>query len=144
MSYHMTIVGCFSSLYIVLQTTIHRNHRDTVYVGTKFTLSVDISLRSVRVNTLNVTWLRGNYTIASDTRTTVSAVSGSEKSYTASLTYSPITISDSGQITANISVYVGSYESICSWTSATEHLLVHGISLFKGSIIIVNVIFTLL
>ena len=50
------IIVCFSSLYIVLQTTIHRSHTDTVYVGTKFTLSFDISLRAVRVKTtLNIT-----------------------------------------------------------------------------------------
>ena len=97
-----------------------------------FTLSVDISLRSVTVNTtLNVTWSKGNDVIANDTRTTIFAVSGSGDSYTASLTYSPITISDSGQYTATISLYVGPYESMCSWTSATyTDLLVHGIEFF--------------
>ena len=52
---------------------------------------------------LDITWRRGNDVIANDTRTTVSAVCGSGDNYTASLTYSPITISDSGNITANVS-----------------------------------------
>ena len=108
---------------------IRRSHTDTVYAGTKFTLSVNISLRSMRVKTtLNVTWSRGNDVIANDTHTTTSTASGSGDSYTASLTYSPITISDSGQITATISLYVGPYESMCSWTSAPDtYLNVHGI-----------------
>ena len=134
-SHYITIIVYFSSLYIVLQTTIYRSHTDTVYAGTMFTLSVDISLRSVTVNTtLNVTWSRGSDVIANDTRTTVSAVNGSGDSYTASLTYSPITISDSGPITANVSLYVGPYESMCSGTSDTdtELLVVYGIS-FKGN-----------
>ena len=132
--FHIIIV-CFSSLYIVLQTTIHRSHADAVFTGTKFILSVDISLRAVRVkSTLNITWSRGYDVIANNTRTTVSAVSSSGDSYTASLTYSPITISDSGQITANVSLYVGPYNSMCSWTFATdtELLVVYGIS-FKGN-----------
>ena len=104
-----------------------------MYAGTKFTLSVDISLRSVTVNTtLNVTWSRGNDVIANDSRTTVSDVSGSGDSYTASLTYSPITTSDSSTITATIFLSVGPYESMCSWTSATDtDLLIHGIKFLK-------------
>ena len=112
---------------------IRRSHTDTVYAGTKFTLSVDISLKSVTVKTtLNATWSRGNDVIPNDTCTTVSTVSGSGDNYTSSLTYSPITISDSGRITATISLYVGPYESMCSWTSATDtDLLVHGNSFLK-------------
>ena len=113
---------------------IHRSHIDTVYAGTMFTLSVDISLRSVTVNTtLNVTWSRGNDVIANDSRTAVTAVSGSGDSYTASLTYSPITTSESDQITVNVSVYVGSYESICfqTFVTATETLTVQGTLLEK-------------
>ena len=67
-------------------------------------LTADIFLNGVDGNiSLDITWRRGNDVIDNDTRTTVSAVSGSGDSYTASLTYSPITISDSGQITANVS-----------------------------------------
>ena len=64
-------------------------------------LTADISLSGVNGNiSLDITWSRGNDVIANDTCTTVSAVSGSRDSYTASLTYSPIT---SGSITANVS-----------------------------------------
>ena len=114
---------------------ITRSHSDTVYAGTKFALSVNISFSSLRMNkTPNVTWSRGKDVISSGTRTTVSPVSGSGDSYTASLTYSPITISDSGQITATvtISVYFGPYKSMCSRTFATDtgKLVVHGISFY--------------
>ena len=112
---------------------IRKSHTEsTVYAGTMFKLSVDILLSAVRVKTLNVTWSRGNDVITSDTRTTVSVVSGSGDNYTASLIYSPITISDSGRITVTISLSVGSYESMCSWTSATDtDLNVHGIEFLK-------------
>ena len=130
----MTIIDDTQFFSIVPQPDmeITRSHSDTVYAGTKFTLSVDISFNSLRMNItlmISVTWSRGNDVIANDTRTTVSAVSSSGDSYTASLTYSPITISDSGLIKVNISAYVDPYESICSRTSATdtERLVVHGI-----------------
>ena len=89
--------------------TISKSRSGPVYAGTEFVLTADISLSGVNGDiSLDITWRRGNDVIASDTHTTVSAVSGSGDSYTASLTYSPITISDSGQITANVSP---SYES---------------------------------
>ena len=89
--------------------TITKSRSGPVYAGTEFVLTADISLSGVNGDiSLDITWRRGNDVIASDTRTTVSDVSGSGDSYTASLTYSPITISDSGQIIANVSP---SYES---------------------------------
>ena len=89
--------------------TISKSRSGTVYAGTEFVLTANISLSGVNGDiSLNITWRRVNDVIASNTRTTVSAVSGSGDSYTASLTYSPITISDSGQITATVSP---SYES---------------------------------
>ena len=66
-------------------------------------LTAAISLNGVHVNRLNITWNKGNDVIASNTRTIVSPVSGSGDSYTASLTYSPITTSDGGNITATVS-----------------------------------------
>ena len=84
--------------------TITKSRSGTVYAGTEFVLTADISLSGVnRYISLDITWRRGNNVIASDTRTTVSSVSGGGDRYTASLTYSPITISDSGNITANVS-----------------------------------------
>ena len=79
-----------------------------MYAGTVFALSVDISfsdLSGVDVDiSLDISWSRGSDVIGNDSRTTVSAVSGSGDSYTASLTYSPITTSDSGLITATVTV----------------------------------------
>ena len=67
-------------------------------------LTADIFLSGVDGNiSLDITWRRGNDVIDNDTHTTVSAVSSSGDSYTASLTYSPITISNSGSITTNVS-----------------------------------------
>ena len=84
--------------------TITKSSDGPVYAGIEFVLTVDIFLSGVNGDiSLDITWSRGNDVIASATRSTVSAVSGSGDSYTASLTYSPITISDSGQITATVS-----------------------------------------
>ena len=53
---------------------------------------------------MTVRWRRGNNAIGNDTRTSVSAVSGSGGIYTASLNYSPISISESGTFTATVVV----------------------------------------
>ena len=84
--------------------TITKSRSGPVYAGTEFVLTADISLSGVNGDiSLDITWRRGNDVIDSDTRITVSSVRRSGDSYTASLTYSPITTSDSGQITANVS-----------------------------------------
>ena len=94
---------------------ISRSRSGSVYAGTGFVLSADISfsdLSAVDVDlSLDVSWSRDSDVIAndsdvmaSDTRTTISAVSGSGESYTASLTYTPIATSDSGQVTATVTV----------------------------------------
>ena len=87
--------------------TITRSHSDSVLVGTELVLTADISFSDqsrVNVNkSLDILW-RLNDIIINDSHITISAVSGSGDSYTASLTYSPITISDSGQITATVTV----------------------------------------
>ena len=84
--------------------TISKSHSGPVYAGTEFVLTADISLSGVNGDiSLDITWRRGNDVIASDTHITVSSVRGGRDRYTASLTYSPITISDSGNITAHVS-----------------------------------------
>ena len=84
--------------------TISKSRSGPVYAGTEFMLTADISLSGVNGDiSLDITWNRMNDVIAIDTRTTVSVVSGSGNSYTAALFYAPITISDSGNITANVS-----------------------------------------
>ena len=88
--------------------TITRSHSDSVLVGTELVLTADISFSDQsRVNvdkSLDILWRKGNYIIANDTRITVSPVSGSGDNYTASLTYSHITISDRGLITVTVTV----------------------------------------
>ena len=88
--------------------TISKSRSGPIYAGTECVLTADISLSGVNADiSLNMLWIRENgviVIIVNDTRTTVSAISGSGDSYTASLTYSPITISDSGHITALVTV----------------------------------------
>ena len=90
-------------------------------------LTADISLSGVNGDiSLDITWRRGNDVLVSDNHTIaiVSAVSGSGDNYTASLTYSPITISDGGQITANVTV---SSLHVYLTATGTEALHVQGI-----------------
>ena len=99
---------CLTSSVPQPTVTITRSHSDSVLVGTEFVLTADISFSDhSRVNvdkSLDILWRRGNDVIVNDSHITISPVSGSGDSYTASLTYSPITISDSGQITATVTV----------------------------------------
>ena len=107
--------------------SISKSRSGPVYAGTEFMLTADISLSRVNISLgIIITWSRGNAVIVNDTHTTVSAVIGSGDSYTASLTYSPITISDSGQITANVTVTVSSL-NIHLTATGTESLHVQGI-----------------
>ena len=92
--------------------TISRSRNGLVYAGTEFVLSTAISLGDlsgfnmdfISSLVLDIRWSRGNDVISNDTRTIVSPVSGSGMTYTASLTYSPINISDSGQVKATVTV----------------------------------------
>ena len=101
--------------------TISRSRDGPVYAGTTFQLRVDISFNDLTVDiAIGISWNRqndesGNAVIKNSTRTTVSAVIGSGDSYTASLTYTPITISDSGNITTTVSVSLPD-ESTCVQT----------------------------
>ena len=89
---------------------IARSRSGIVYAGTEFTLTASITftdddVRAVDVDlTLDISWTRGSDIIISDTRITVSDVSGSDTSYTASLTFSPITTDDTGSYTASVTV----------------------------------------
>ena len=53
---------------------------------------------------LTISWSRDGDMITSNNHITISNVSDSESGYTASLTYSPIATSDSGLITANVTI----------------------------------------
>ena len=94
--------------------TISRSHNRFVYAGTKFVLSstnskrLSISLRGNNVSSsslvLDIRWSRGSNVVVNGTRTTVSPVSGSGVTYTASLNYSPLATTDSGQVSATVTV----------------------------------------
>ena len=91
--------------------TITKSYSGTVYAGTELVLTVDIYFERVDVNlSISIKWdnvyinVPNIKQLVNDTHTTVSAVSGSEGNFKASLTYSPITISDSGRHWAFVSI----------------------------------------
>ena len=99
---------CLTSPVPQPTVTITRSHSDSVLVGTELVLTADISFSGQSTvnmdKSLDILWRRGNDVIVNYSHIAISAVSGSGDSYTASLTYSPITISDSGLITAIVTV----------------------------------------
>ena len=105
--------------------TISKSHSGAIYAGTEFVLTADISLSVEGVSgniSLEITWSRGNDVVDRDIHIIVSDVNGD--SYKSSLTYSPISISDSGQITANVTV---SSMHVYLTATGTESLNVQGI-----------------
>ena len=99
-------VSCVVSPVPSPTVTIQTSRGGTVYAGTEFGLTTDISFSDgVDVAlTVGIIWSGGGGVITNDSRTAVTpvSVSGGGGSYTASLTYSPITTSDGGQFTANV------------------------------------------
>ena len=98
-------------------------------------LTVDICFKRVDVNlSISIKWdnvyinVDNSKQLVNDTRTTVSGVSGSEGNFKASLTYSPITISDSGRHWDFVSIKPSDKSiHIKSLTTATNVVLnVHG------------------
>ena len=117
--------------------TISKGYSGTVYAGTELVLTVEICFERVDVNlSISIKWDNVYYNknvpnrkqLVNDTRTTVSAVSGSEGNFKASLTYSPITISDSGRHWVTVSIKPSDKSiHIKSLTTATNVVLnVHG------------------
>ena len=90
------------------QIEIRRSQSGLVFAGNNFTLNAEISFNiSAVVNvsiSLTISWSRNGDNITSNDHITISNVSDSESGYTASLTYSPIASSDSGLITATVTV----------------------------------------
>ena len=87
---------------------ITRNYSGLIYVGNNFTLNAEILFNiSAVLNvslSLTISWSRNGDNITSNDHITISNVRDSESGYTASLTYSPIATSDSGLITATVTV----------------------------------------
>ena len=118
--------------------TISRSRDGPVYAGTTFELRVDISFTDLTVDiAIDISWKQSNNNITAignDNRTTVSSFSGSGDSYSSTLAYSPIAISDSGNITAIVTINLSSSnESSCAEikVSDTEQLIVEGIITFN-------------
>ena len=98
------------------KVTLTKSPSGIVYAGTELVLTLDISFNDFKRVDVNIfistQWKRwplninaiNSIQLGNDTRTTVSAVSGSDSSFKASLTYSPITISDSGRHWTNVIV----------------------------------------
>ena len=88
--------------------TVMQSRSDPLYAGTELMLTANIVFsESNEVNiplSITVRWSRGNNAIENDSRTSVSAVSSSGGMYTASLNYSPISISENGTFTATVVV----------------------------------------
>ena len=105
-----TLITPHIFFYAVPQPTVDvmRSHSDTVYVGTEITLTSQISLGYVsgvdEEISVTIVWTRDTCAIVSDTHTTVSSITGSGSSYTASLSFSPVNSSDHGNITATVTV----------------------------------------
>ena len=115
---------------------IRRSHSGLVFAGNNFTLNAEISFNDSAVVdvslSLTIIWSRNGDIIASNNCITITNVSDSGSGYAASLTYSPIAISDSGLITATVTVspsddsmYIQSVTAI-----ATDTLTVQGKNIF--------------
>ena len=104
---------------------ITRTRSGTVYAGTELTLISDITFSDLgRVDveiSLTISWTTDSAVIVNNSRTTVSGVSaGSGTSYTASLSFSPIATSDSGQFTATVTVRSATTSQYIQSVTATE------------------------
>ena len=123
---------------------ITRDHSDSIFAGTELVLTAEISFNDqskvnvdkANVNkSLDILWRRASDVIVDDSHINISAVSGSGDSYTASLTYSPITISDRGLITAIVTVRpmeVNEYIRTVN-TTAMESLTITGMHIYMLS-----------
>ena len=107
-----------------------------INAGNNFTLNTEIIFSDPTVVDMEIllayNWSRDDVLITSNDCISVSSVSTSESGYTASLTYSPITTSDSGLITATVTVspsddsmYIQSVT-----VTAVRNLSVHGMTTF--------------
>ena len=105
-----------------------------VYAGTEFVVTAHISFSGPSAVTVpiavDITWSTVDGNVSNSSRTTVSPVSGGGGSYTASLTFQPITISDAGQYTATVtfnppadSMYIRGGSATATHTIAVDGML---------------------
>ena len=114
--------------------SISRSRNGSIYAGSEFELRADISFSNLSVVnvsiSLNVTWSIGSDVMAGGNRTAISPVSSSGDSYSATLTYTPIATSDSGQFTATVTLRPsdGSMYVQTATATDTEMLMVKGMN----------------
>ena len=107
-----------------------------INAGNNFTLNAEITFSDPTVVDVEIflalNWSRDDVLITSNDRISVSSVSTSESGYTASLTYSPIATSDSGLITATVTVSPSDDSMYIQSVSATavHNLNVHGMTIY--------------
>ena len=105
-----------------------------VYAGTEFVVTAHISFSGPSAVTVpiavDITWSTVDGNVSNSSRTTVSPVSGGGGSYTASLTFQPITTSDAGQYTATVtfnppadSMYIRGDSATATHTIAVDGML---------------------
>ena len=118
---------------------INRIYSSLINAGNNFTLNAEITFSDPTVVDVGIllalNWSRDDVLITSNNRISVSSVSTSESGYTASLTYTPIATSDSGLITATVSVSPSddSISYIQSVTATAVHnFSVHGMTTFMS------------
>ena len=113
---------------------INTIYSSLINAGNNFTLNAEITFSDPTVVDVEIllalNWSRDDVLITSNDRISVSSVSTSESVYTASLTYSPIATSDSGLITATVSVSPSDDSMYIQSVTATavHNLSVHGMT----------------
>ena len=117
---------------------INTIYSSLINAGNNFTLNAEITFSDPTVVDVKIllalNWSRDDVLIASDDRILVSSVRTSGSGYTASLTYSPIATSDSGLITATVTVSPSDDSMYVQSVTATEahNLSVHGMTTFMS------------
>ena len=115
---------------------INTSYSGLINTGNNFTLNAEITFSDPTVVDVEIllalNWSRDDVLIASNDRISVSSVSISESGYTASLTYSPIATSDSGLITAIVTISASDDSMYIQSVTATSfhNLSVHGMTFF--------------
>ena len=86
--------------------TISKSPSGAVCAGTELTLTSHIHLGNAGGNEamMDVSWMRGSEAIVNNSHTTVSTVSFSGSTFTNTLTFSPVTSSDGGNITVRVEI----------------------------------------
>ena len=109
-----------------------------INAGNNFTLNAEITFSDPTVVDVEIllalNWSRDDVLLANNDRISVSSVSTNESGYTASLTYSPIATSDSGLITATVTVSPSDESMYMQSVTATSfhNLSVNGMTTFES------------